>query len=81
MTTLKNAMSDQDRVDLSPSAKFVFGILKDESPLTRAEILTAASPVYQEPTIDDALAQLRDANLVYRTSATKDCRKTVYHLK
>ena len=64
-----------------PSAKFVLMVLEQNGGrMTRSEILDAACQIYQPPTIEGALKELREAGAVKRATSAYDGRRVVYEL-
>jgi len=64
--------------DLPPSAKLVYKTLDYEGELTRQEL--AENTFLPPRTVDSALDQLRDTDLVKRDVDMQDARRYRYHL-
>lgn len=65
--------------DLSPSAKFVYWALDDESPRTQSDLVDET--LLPERTLRDALSRLTDADLVVEERQILDARKKRYRPK
>lgn len=70
---------DDDRVAaLAPSAKVVYLVLQSNGHLDRGELRSRTA--LPEDTLDDALASLREAEVVDRQVVAGDARHRVYSL-
>lgn len=76
---LQTVSSAKERLeDLPPSAKLVYKTLDYEGELTRQEL--AENTFLPPRTVDSALDQLRDTDLVKRDVDMQDARRYRYHL-
>lgn len=63
---------------LPPSAKFILQVLDERNAVAREEILDECAPIYAETTVDDALAELREADHVETMTDPVDTRRRLY---
>lgn len=65
--------------DLTPSAKLIHMVLKQDSPLTQSELIDRTE--LSSRTVRNALDRLETAELVNKNICLEDARKRVYSLQ